>query len=253
MLGLDRYSFGGEPVKDLLFAFSEKFESFDDTSNAENALSFIKSEIDISDAAFLVTNLPTNAGIGTYALSTYSDDWHKHYMARSYLDIDPVVQNALTRITPFDWDVPDPTPELATFFGEAREFGISNTGFSVPIRGIRGDIGVFSVSSDLSTQDWRLYSREHQSDLMLLAYYFYMASVDMEHPENRSVSLSPREYDVLSWISRGKSAHTVAAILGLSQKTIELYLSNVRVKLRAANTTHAVAKAVKWGMIDPID
>lgn len=240
-------------MKDLLFAFGEEYATFDDASTAEAALSFIKSKIDVSDAAFLVTNLPTNEGLGTYAMSTYTDDWHKHYMARSYLDIDPVVQNALRQITPFDWQNDNPSPELKRFFGEAKEFGVSNTGFSVPIRGVRGDIGVFSVSTNLSPDEWQHFRRENQSDMMLLAYYFYMACVDIEFPENRSVVLSPREYDILSWMAVGKSTHVVAAILGLSPKTVEHYLASARIKLRAANTTHAVAKAVKWGLINPLD
>ena len=240
-------------MKDLLFAFSEKFETFDDTSQAESALSFIKSEIDISDAAFLVTNLPSTHTIGTYALSTYGNDWHDHYMARSYLDIDPVVHNALSRITPFDWEVKNPTPELERFFGEAKEFGISSTGFSIPMRGINGDVGVFSFSSELPAREWSDFRREHQADMMLLAYYYYMACVDIDIPENRHVQLSPREYDVLSWTARGKTTNTIAAILNIHPKTVEHRLANCRVKLRAANTTHAVAKAVKWGLINPID
>ena len=239
-------------MKNLLGLFAETQTTFQDTGQAETALEDLKQRGGLSDAAFLITNLPTTDGDGTYALSTYSKEWHKHYIARSYLDIDPIVQNALTRITPFSWEIPNPSSELKKFFGEAGEFGISAQGFSVPIRGIRGDIGVFSISADLSPKDWLDYRKEMQSEIMLLGYYYYMACLDIDFPENRDVVLSPREYDILSWAAKGKATFTIAEILSLSPKTIEHYLASSRVKLRAANTTHAVAKAVRWGLIDPL-
>jgi len=240
-------------MEELLLDFSQRHSTFDDVGQAQTALKGFRSTSGISDAAFLITNLPTTDGQGTYALSTYTEDWHRHYIARNYLDIDPVVQNALTRITPFEWGVEDPNPALKTFFGEANDFGITNHGLSVPIRGIRGDIGVFSISSDLSTKEWANFRHESQSDIMMLAYYYYMACLDIEFPENRAVELTPREYDILSWASKGKSTHTIAEITNLSPKTVEYYLANIRVKLRAGNTTHAVAMAVRWGLIDPLN
>lgn len=56
--------------------------------------------------------------------------------------------------------------------------------------------------------------------------------------------LSPRELDCLKWAAAGKTVWETSIILGISQSTVRFFFENVRHKLDAANTTHAVAKAL---------
>ena len=57
--------------------------------------------------------------------------------------------------------------------------------------------------------------------------------------------LGAREKEVLAWIAEGKTAEETAIILGISRRTVEWHLSQVRQKVSAANVTHAIALAVK--------
>ena len=61
--------------------------------------------------------------------------------------------------------------------------------------------------------------------------------------------LGAREKEVLAWIAEGKTAEETAIILGISRRTVEWHLSQVRQKVSAANVTHAIALAVKAGVI----
>ncbi|QYC11443.1 response regulator transcription factor [Brevundimonas nasdae] len=65
-------------------------------------------------------------------------------------------------------------------------------------------------------------------------------------------SLSGRERECLEWVSRGKSASDVGAILGLSGRTVESYLSKACAKLHVRTRIEAVAAAVRCGLIDPL-
>lgn len=61
--------------------------------------------------------------------------------------------------------------------------------------------------------------------------------------------LGPREKEVLGWTAEGKTASEVGTILGISKRTVEWHLKSVRLKICATNITHAVAIAVKCGVI----
>ena len=62
-------------------------------------------------------------------------------------------------------------------------------------------------------------------------------------------NLSDREKQCLLWCSRGKTTSDIAGILGLSDHTVNHYLKSAALKLNAVNRTHAIAKALRYGII----
>ena len=62
-------------------------------------------------------------------------------------------------------------------------------------------------------------------------------------------NLSDREKQCLLWCSRGKTTSDIASILGLSDHTVNHYLTSAALKLNAVNRTHAIAKALRHGII----
>lgn len=66
----------------------------------------------------------------------------------------------------------------------------------------------------------------------------------------RAPAMSGREIDCLRLTSRGLTSDQIAAQLGLSVHTANRYLSNTVQKLDASNRMHAVAKALRAGIID---
>lgn len=63
--------------------------------------------------------------------------------------------------------------------------------------------------------------------------------------------LSPRERECLYWASEGKSSSDVAAILGLSARTVDSYLEKACAKLGVRTRIEAVASAVRAGILNP--
>ena len=64
-------------------------------------------------------------------------------------------------------------------------------------------------------------------------------------------TLTERERECLTWVATGKTAAQVAATLSLSEATIIYHLSRARRKLAAANSRHAVSKAISLKLIAP--
>ena len=65
--------------------------------------------------------------------------------------------------------------------------------------------------------------------------------------------LSTRERECMVWTARGKTVDDIAAILDISADTVRVYMKRIMGKLQVSNKTHAVAKALALGMIEPTE
>jgi len=74
---------------------------------------------------------------------------------------------------------------------------------------------------------------------------------DNRHVKNSPViekipSLSRRESEVLSWVSRGKTNSDIGEILGISRRTVDTLLSRTYQKLGVENRTAAVMCLIEF-------
>ncbi len=67
--------------------------------------------------------------------------------------------------------------------------------------------------------------------------------------QDEDIELTPRERECLNWAAHGKSEWEISQILGISEHTSEKHLLNAKTKLGAANRVHAVAEAIRRGLI----
>jgi DNA-binding NarL/FixJ family response regulator len=79
------------------------------------------------------------------------------------------------------------------------------------------------------------------------------AAVPSRADEARIRQLSERERQVLTHFAQGRSTKSVAKILGISPRTIETYSVLIVQKLRARNRIHAVAIALRTGILTEQD
>jgi DNA-binding NarL/FixJ family response regulator len=59
--------------------------------------------------------------------------------------------------------------------------------------------------------------------------------------ESKTESLSPQEQKVLALLAEGQTNKEIAAVLGLSDKTVRNYLSNIFQKLQVSRRSQAAA------------
>jgi DNA-binding NarL/FixJ family response regulator len=67
----------------------------------------------------------------------------------------------------------------------------------------------------------------------------------------RTVDMSDRETETLTWAARGKTSAEIAMILGLSKRTVDFHIENARLKLGAATRIEAAIKAATSRLIQP--
>lgn len=187
-----------------------------------------------------------------YAALTYSDAWVARYLEQDYARIDPVVQGCYQRFHPVDWKRLDWSSRAAReLHGEALDAGVGNQGFSVPIRGPNGQFALFTVSHRCDDREWELFTRERVPDLILVSHFVNQKALELERGTDivKANQLSPRETDALTMLAMGLSRAQAADSLMISEHTLRVYIESARYKLGAANTTHAVAKAIALGQI----
>lgn len=187
-----------------------------------------------------------------YGAGTYSQEWVDRYLEMDYLRMDPVIFGCLKRFHPTDWKELDWSSKAArAFLKEAISYGVGNQGFTVPIRGPKGQFALFTVSDHCDDSAWAAFKSDYAQNLILIAHAFNERALAMESgPESQNrPALSPRELSAMTMLAKGLNRAQAAAEMEISEHTLRVYIESARHKLGALNTTHAVARALSSGLI----
>lgn len=119
-------------------------------------------------------------------------------------------------------------------------------GIVFPVHADRGQTGlVIFTGDDISMDEATLY------DTHARAFALFSAVTRLKPLDGGNVkTVSKRELECLSLTANGMTSEDIATELGLSVHTANQYLTNTAQKLDAMNRMHAVAKALRLGLID---
>lgn len=108
-------------------------------------------------------------------------------------------------------------------------------------KGGDGAVGFFGTQKWLETAEL--------AELNYLATMVFDRTCRLAHSPRRTNKLTKREQECLFWTAAGKTSAEIGTILSLSEHTINNYLVAVCHKLDSVNRAHAVAKAIRQGII----
>lgn len=178
----------------------------------------------------------------------FPQDWWDRYVERDYAKRDAVCQQVFSTMSPFAWhDVEDSFASLedaAMVAGEATEHGLAD-GYIVPVFSRDEWLSAISFGGPAKLE----LSQKDRGALNLMAVYTSSAIERRQQKRPARGKLSSREREVLLWTSAGKSCWDVSMILGISEQTVRFHTAQIRTKLNATNTTHAVTRALQQGEI----
>ncbi len=86
---------------------------------------------------------------------------------------------------------------------------------------------------------------------MLVGHFMHQKAYEL-HTSGEFVDLNAitrRETEALAWTAEGKSIADIATLMRISSETVKAHLDSARFKLGALNRVHAVAKAIRHGII----
>lgn len=229
-------------------------EAVQDLSNADAVLAKLNGAAEqLGFSFFIMTGLPLpNRPLEPLVIrSAWPTGWFDRYIERDYFRLDPVGRHVLTSSLPFRWyDAPllrGASGPAGTVMQEARAFGLTD-GFCVPIHSANGWQAALSFATDAPLD---LSPRELAAAHLIAVTAYGRVRLLLGGRQPAVPKLTPREREVLTWAAAGKSAWETSCILGVGERTVITHLENIRQKLNAANTTQAVATALRNGELQP--
>ena len=199
-------------------------------------------------ASYATTNMITGDVQG---FANYSNEWTNHYMQRGLHRLDPTLSVSMQSIAPVDWNRFAHDDKFHAVFSDASDFGITDRGISVPVRGPYGDCGLLSVTRKCSDTEWEKFKPEIIGDLQFAAVHMHdnVMKSGLLPKALALPNLSTREKEILQWVAAGKSQQDIGDILSISHRTVEVHIRSSREKLGALTTAQAVGRAISLGMI----
>ena len=217
---------------------------------------FVDHVRDVYDLTHLVYHCPSLPGRtmeDPFLLLTYSDQWVEHYKTQRYVAIDPVFNIGARSVMPIDWSrLPKTKPKVVRLFNEANEAGVGRQGVTIPVRGPSASTwGLFTATAEDSPEQWDGRRYELTRDLVYVAQFVHQHVADLHGvgPQADLNALTRREVEALKWSAEGKTTEDIGTLLGISVETAKAHLDSARHKLGALNRVHAVAKAMRAGLI----
>jgi len=222
----------------------------DAADDFDTFLQGIRERFGVDHVAYAGMN-PVNRSVVGHV--TYGQDWQEHYATHGFHRIDPTLHSARRSIAPVDWSRLERDLDYLTVFRSAHDFGISDQGVTIPVRGPYGDIGGLSLTRGRPRSEWQAMGRENMHLWQALSVHMHdlVISSDSFSSLLRGPALSSREQEILQWTAEGKSQQDIADILTISHRTVEVHLRSARHKLYALTTAQAVGRAISMGLVYP--
>lgn len=213
-------------------------------------LNMLCDQLELDHASYCAINTVSDTVQG---FANYPVEWIEHYMGNGLQNIDPTIALSSRSIAPVDWSRFKNHAGFKDVFVNGRDFGITDRGLTVPIRGPYGECGLLSVTRDTSEREWNLLKSQILTNLQTAAVTMHDAVMQSDTLASvlRRPTLSQREREVLQWTAAGKSQQDIGDILTISLRTVEVHLRSARAKLSALTTAQAVGRGISMGFIDP--
>ncbi len=182
-------------------------------------------------------------------ITSFPEEWEERYASKGYVLKDSIALAAFHNNGLFCWeDVKNHYADnnnTKLVANEAASLGLVN-GWLYAQKGRQGsECAIISIAGTTIKNTAR--SR------LILDYvlpHLAQAVKRINFANNKSYpKLTPRELEVLSWITKGKSAWEISVILNISNRTVEFHNSNILAKFDAVNSQQAVAIALDCGVL----
>lgn len=179
-----------------------------------------------------------------WSATSYPSEWQQLYVEKNYLPRNPVRKHTLVTSRPFRWSqlersLPKGEREL---FHDCRSVGMVE-GVVVPVHGPWSQ----AVAVGFACREKDAVCEQTIGILQVIAMRLHYAFDRGECAER--FKLTPRERQVLLYVSEGHENRAIADFLNITDGSVEWHLKNIFTKLEVGNRTAAVVKAIQTGTL----
>ncbi|MEE2689960.1 MAG: autoinducer binding domain-containing protein [Pseudomonadota bacterium] len=184
-----------------------------------------------------------------FQLSTWRKEWTDYWAGNNLIMRDPVARYSLYKHKPFRWSeaFANDLTEDKKVERVMRDFGFRD-GISFPMHTDGLPPGAVSLGADRFE-----LSETELGELHLVCVHAYAKIEELygSFPYQSPVKLTVREREILHYVAGGKTNWEIGAILEISQHSVRDHLKAACEKLDAVGRAHAVAIALRLGLILP--
>jgi LuxR family transcriptional activator of conjugal transfer of Ti plasmids len=189
-------------------------------------------------------------------ITSYPKDWVERYIEESYIEVDPIVRRGRKPGPAFLWDCQDDRAARSArerrFLADALSAGIQS-GVAIPVPAGFGRFAMLSFAADRRPPELEQIVQDARDVLHMMSAachaHVHTRIVNGQAQRTTNASLTQRERQCLAWASCGKTRDETAMILGVSPRVVRFHLDNARQNLGASTVAHAVALAMRKGML----
>lgn len=167
------------------------------------------------------------------------------------VDRSSIIRHARGSTVPFSWSdvagsVSSASLEKLGWTMRIEPLIAGTSGLAFPVHADRGQCGlIVFVGADIAL------TTDGMFDIHARCFSLFDAVVRIRPGESaKHPSISKRELECLKLTANGYTSDEIARLLKLSVHTANQYLTNTAQKLDAVNRMHAVAKALRMGLIE---
>ncbi|UFX49326.1 LuxR family transcriptional regulator (plasmid) [Bradyrhizobium sp. 41S5] len=192
---------------------------------------------------------------GPKLISSYPKSWTSHYFREGYDNIDPVLQEPRNTSRMLLWDGREArsakSPRERRLFDDALSFKI-RTGLTVRMPASQNQVAAFTLAVDDRSLGLERFIETSQDMLQTVGLDFHAhvsAKIGRTSSGGIGSPLTQRERQCLAWISDGKTMQDIAELLDVTPRGVKFHLDNARRNLAALTLPHAVALALRQGLL----
>lgn len=236
--------------------------NMDDNNACKNFLDTKIAEFGDFKYAYMILNKKNL--METWVTTNYPSEWVEIYRENNYQYIDPVVQSALKRVSPFPWNKNIKISSLinsSEIFNHSKHYGILN-GYTFVVHDNNHNLAMLSLmiknteSVDIET---KIHHRKADLQMLLVSIHdkftarLRAATLHKYYqPLEQNNSLSVRENEVLYWASMGKTYQEIAIIIGVKSRTVKFHIGNIVKKMGVTNAKHAIRLGAELQLVKPV-
>lgn len=236
-----------------LSQIGEYFSQLQNVKTPQHVVDLMRSMVfDESIAGAFIANLPERGrDLEPHIIVRgWNHDWISYYTKNGYVEHDPIAKELVTTNLPFVWDDVCRSRNLRPIenkiMRQACSAGLAH-GVTIPILDISNSTTCVSFCSTYAVRN-----REHIEYLRQVAY-MTVARLNKFNPLRRSpqqtTPLTRRQLDCLARVARGMSSRLIANEIGISTRTVDMYIATAMQRLQAATRAQAVQIALNQRVI----
>lgn len=201
------------------------------------------------DRSVLFSVRPVNESLVERIFWVDGDWFEDNIDAKTYMERCPVNQHLINSSRPFFWHKMGRKSFSGSYQVTSKLVKGALHGIQIPVFGTSGIEGAFTLGG-MNVDN----SPKAELILTLLgveAFHSARRILDLGN-KNRTSPLTDREKEVLILVSKGMKQRDIAGLLGISQRTVENHLRQIRNRLEVTTTAQAIQVALTTGEFGPI-